>query len=180
MKYSLDTQLQILKMKDNGVSSRDIAEYLNIHKSGVNDFYSNYQKNQKVSKQGPKVLFFDLETSAALVYAFSRHKVFINQDAIHTEGGKILCAGYRWLGEDKTTVLWDHSEVKAGSDYLICQQLHDLVSQADILVAHNGRQFDVRMLEVRCLANGLPPLPNVKIIDTLELARNSSDSLVIN
>ena len=36
---------------------------------------------------------------------------------------------------------------------------------------HNCKNFDVKMLEVRCLANGLPPLPTVQVIDTLEIAK---------
>jgi predicted PolB exonuclease-like 3'-5' exonuclease len=174
MKYSFDIQNSIIELKEKGYSGDAIAEYLQVSKSGVNECYARYlakkQKEQK-EQQGPRILFFDLETSAALVYCFGRHKQFISQDAVHTEGGKILCAGYRWDNEEKSTVLFDQSEVKQGEDYLICSLLHDLFSKADVVVAHNAKNFDVKMLEVRCLANGLPPLPTVKVVDTLEIAK---------
>lgn len=170
MKYSFQQQEKILELQKQGYSGRQIAGILGLSKSGVNDFLGRY-KQRYIHGNGPRILFLDLETSAALAYVFSRHKVFINQDAIHTEGGKILVAGYRFLGEDKTKVLYNKSEIRQGEDYLICAQLWEIFNNADVVIGHNARQFDVKMLEVRCLANGLPPLPAVQVIDTLEIAK---------
>jgi predicted transcriptional regulator/ribosomal protein S27E len=167
MKYSFETQEKILELKNQGHSSRTIGAILGISKSGVNNFLNSQNK----SKAGAKILFIDLETSAALAYCFGRHKVFLNQDSIHTEGGKILVAGYRWLGEEKSTVVYNKSEIRASQDYFLCLLLWDLFNKADVVVAHNAKNFDVKMLEVRCLANGLPPLPTVQVIDTLEIAK---------
>ena len=170
MKYSQHQQDNIWQLHCRGHSSRQIAKISGHSKSGINNFLIK-RLRKTTSKQGARVLFIDLETSAALVYCFGRHKQYINQDAIHTEGGKILVAGYRWLGEPKTDVLYDKSEIRAGEDYLLCVKLWDLFSQADVVVAHNAKNFDVKMLEARCLVNGLPPLPTVQVIDTLEIAK---------
>lgn len=170
MKYSFQQQEKILALQKQGHSGRQIAGILGLSKSGVNDFLGRY-KQRHINGNGPRICFFDLETSAALVYAFGRHKIFINQDAIHTEGGKILVAGYRLLGEDKTKVIYNKSEIRQGEDYLICAQLWEIFNNSDVVIAHNAKQFDVKMLEVRCLANGLPPLPTVQVIDTLEIAK---------
>lgn len=169
MKYTEKIKENILNLQAKGYSGRQIAYQLCLSKSGVNQFLKNSKSSTR--GEGPKILFFDLETSAALVYAFSRHKVFVNQDAVHTEGGKVLVAGYRWLGESKSTVLYNKSEIRASQDYLLCSLLWDLFNEADVVVAHNAKNFDVKMLEVRCLANGLPPLPTVQVIDTLEIAK---------
>ena len=170
MKYSFQQQEKILALQRQGHSGRQIAGILGLSKSGINNFLSK-RLRKTASKQGARILFIDLETSAALVYAFGRHKIFVNQDAIHTEGGKILVAGYRFLGEDKTTVLYNKSEIRQGEDYLICAQLWEIFNNSDVVIGHNAKQFDVKMLEVRCLANGLPPLPTVQVIDTLEIAK---------
>lgn len=170
MKYSFQQQEKILGLQKQGYSGRQIAVILGLSKSGVNDFIARHQQRYSHGK-GPRICFFDLETSAALVYAFGRHKQYINQDAVHTEGGKILVAGYRFLGEDKTKVLYNKSEIRQGEDYLICAQLWEIFNNSDVVVAHNAKNFDVKMLEVRCLANGLPPLPTVQVIDTLEIAK---------
>ena len=170
MKYSSQQQEKILELQKQGHSGRQIARITGHSKSGINNFLSK-RLRKTASKQGARILFIDLETSAALVYAFSRHKVFVNQDAVHTEGGKVLVAGYRWLGEAKSTVLYNKSEIRASQDYLLCSLLWGLFNEADVVIAHNAKQFDVKMLEVRCLANGLPPLPTVQVIDTLEIAK---------
>jgi len=173
--YSPETKSDILFLHKQGLSSRRIADDLGVSKSGVNDFLASLgispKKSNSKQQQGPKVLFIDLETSAALAYCFGRHKVFLQQDNIKTEGGKLLCAGYRWEGQSRSTVLKDYSEVKQQEDYLLCQLMHNLYSKADVVVGHNILGFDHKMLEVRCLANGLPPLPAVKLIDTLQIAK---------
>lgn len=170
MKYSQHQQDTIWQLHCRGHSSRQIAELTGHSKSGVNNVISRSRQIPKRTN-GARILFFDLETSAALVYAFGRHKQYINQDAVHTEGGKVLVAGYRWLGEAKSTVLYNKSEIRASQDYLLCSMLWDLFNESDVVIAHNAKQFDVKMLEVRCLANGLPPLPTVQVIDTLEIAK---------
>lgn len=167
MKYTSDLQTKIDYWVSKGYSSRTIASLFGISKSGVN----NYLNKKKVKVEGPRIAFIDLETSAALAYCFGRHKVFLQQDNIKEEGGKVLCAGYRWLEDDKAKVLYNYSEVKQQEDYLVCQQMHDIYSNSDVVVGHNILGFDHKMLEVRCLANGLPPLPAVKLIDTLQIAK---------
>lgn len=166
MEYSKQTVTAILDLKSNGLSSRDIAKELGISKSGVNNVI-----NRNLKAKGPRVLLFDLETSAALVYCFGRHKQFINQDAVKIEGGKLLVSGYKFLGDEKVTVLYNKQAIKRGEDYELCVKMLQLFSQADVVVAHNAKGFDLKMLETRCLANGLSALPSVKVIDTLELAK---------
>jgi uncharacterized protein YprB with RNaseH-like and TPR domain len=177
LKYNFDTEQKIIQLKKSGMASRAIAEELGVSKSGVNDAYLRLidevqEKEPKRSTGGAKVLFFDVETSAAQVFCFGRHKQFINQDAVKIEGGKLLCSGYRWEGEEQAHVLFNYEEVKAGEDYSVCKAMWELFSQADAVVAHNLKNFDLKMLEARCLANGLPSLPTVKLIDTLEIAKN--------
>lgn len=178
MPYSFDEKNAIIKLANKDYSGRQIAEMLGLSKSGVNDFLNRWlaKEAEKVNiksyePKGPKILLFDLETSAAVVYAFGRNKQFINQDAVHKEGGVILMASYRWLHEDKTHILVDQQEVREGTDLTVTSELWALFYEADAVVAHNARNFDVKMLEAACLRNDLPPLPTVHILDTLEIAK---------
>ena len=145
MKYSQHQQDNIWQLHCRGHSSRQIAKITGHSKSGINNFLIK-RLRKTTSKQGAKILFIDLETSAALVYAFGRHKQYINQDAVHTEGGKILVAGYRRLHEPHTRVLYNKSEIRAGEDYLLCAQLWDLFNEADVVVAHNCVTLDTPIL----------------------------------
>lgn len=175
MRYTQGQKELIIEYSNEGWSSREIAEELGVSKSGVNYLIEREKLKTHATTakqlQGPKILFFDLETAAALAYVFGRRKVFVSQDAIHTEGGWILTAGYRWMHGEKTTVIFNADEIKEGNDYTVCKMLYDLFCEADAVVAHNLMDFDWKMLEVRLLANGLPPLPYVQKIDTLQMAR---------
>jgi DNA polymerase elongation subunit (family B) len=175
--YSKEIQDEIIELRFQGYSSRNIAEILGISKSGVNDFISGLltrntlKTTKEMPKDGPRILLLDIETSAALVYAFGRHKQYISQSAVKSEGGKVLMVGYQWLHEGETHIIVDKEEVRRGEDYDMVKAAIELVSQADAVVAHNGRNFDMKMLEARALANDLPTFPTVHILDTLEIAK---------
>lgn len=203
----------ILAYADAGLSSRRIAGIVGVSKSTVNNYIAaNALHNQfqhyltegnagnkpkvqlqydpkdvafKKPKQGPRVLLFDLETSAALAYTFGRFKVNLSQDNIHTEGGVILCASYKWLGEDTVHTLAFPDEISSNEDFSVVAHLWELFEQADAVVVHNAKGYDYKVLQARCMINEFSPLPNVKVIDTLDMAKknfrlpnNKLDSIV--
>jgi|APGre2960657404_1045060.scaffolds.fasta_scaffold00085_32 transposase-like protein len=177
MKYTSEITDGILELHNQGYSSRQIAVELNISKSGVNDFLKRVRNGEHIDwgipETRPKILIFDLETSAAEVLAFGRNKQFISDDSVLKEGGKILTAAWKWLGEEQTEFFGDLNEVVQGSDETVTAVLWDLFNEADAVVAHNALNFDVKVLRTRCLTNGLPPLPTVKILDTLVMAKRN-------
>lgn len=174
MKYTQKVIDAIFEMNKLGFSSRQIAAELGVSKSGVNDLLKRETKGAKgegVTK--PKILIFDLETSAATVLAFGRNKQFISDDAVITEGGQILTAAWKWLGEDDVYHYANIDEITDKDDSSVCAILWELFEQADAVVAHNALKFDVKVLRTRCLANGYPALPTVKILDTLIMAKKN-------
>jgi hypothetical protein len=58
------------------------------------------------------------------------------------------------------------------SDAHVVRVLHRVLSDADIIVAHNGDAYDIKFTEARMLYHGLPPLPPILKIDTLKVARD--------
>lgn len=167
MKYNNKTKQAIETMHLQKFSSRDIATKLAISKSGVNYFL---QRNDSATNAGPRILFLDLETSAALAYLFGRFKVNIGQANIKEEGGKLLVAGFA-INDNPVSALYVDSKA-VNDDKHICEALHQLFEHVDIVVAHNGRNFDIKMLNARLVFNGFPPLSGVKVIDTLEMAKS--------
>ena len=161
MKYTEEQKQQIYNLSSNGWSGRQIAKYLGISKSGVNDFLnSGYLGNETK----PKILFLDFETAAALVHCFGRHKQFINQDAVVKEGGWILMGGYnRWKEDEESKVVFDSESIVKGDDFAVCSFFWNLLQDCNVIIGHNVKQFDLKVLETRCLANGLPPLPFVQV-----------------
>jgi len=71
---------------------------------------------------------------------------------------------------DKLNPNW----AKARSDdSKIVEAVANELKKYDILVAHNGVDFDLPFLRTRLLVNDLPPLPDFKIVDPVKIARKS-------
>lgn len=125
----------------------------------------------------PKILFYDIETSHNLVAVFKLFgEDYISPDNIVQER-YIICASWKWLGGKKVTAsaLPDNARLFAknpNNDYHVCKALHDILSQADVIVAHNGDKYDIKFTEGRMIAHGLPPLPPIVKIDTLKVAKS--------
>ena len=51
------------------------------------------------------------------------------------------------------------------------RELWELINKADIVIAHNGNEFDIKKANVRFIKHGLLPPADFKTIDTLKVAR---------
>lgn len=171
MSYSKEQQEAISFLKQTGLSSREIANELSISKSGVNYFLA--RDGETITKvKEPRILILDLETAAAVALTFGRFKINLGQENIVEEGGWIMCASWRWLGDDKVqSIQLTRDEVLACDDSRIIATFWELYEEADAIVAHNALQFDHKVLQARTVFNNFPPLPTVKILDTLVLAK---------
>jgi hypothetical protein len=127
--------------------------------------------------KSPKVLFYDLETSLQLVAVFQlKNQDWIQPDSLITER-YIISGAWKWQGEERVhsvsvldfpkSFAKDHT-----NDKYVVETLHGILSQADVIVAHNGDQFDLKYLETRILYHGLSPLPPITSIDTYKVAKS--------
>lgn len=114
----------------------------------------------------PKILILDIETSPNLAYVWGKYE----QDVIeyHNEWN-ILSFSAKWLnGKQVTKGLCDY---KDKTDKSIVSDLHKFLDEADIVVAHNGDQFDIRKIQARfSFYKMLPPSP-FKTVDTKKVAK---------
>lgn len=158
----------------NKISWRAAAKQLGVGKSTLSDSLREYYESVGEDGEGPKILIIDIETAPAIAAAFGRHKVFLTQDHIISEGGVILCFGYKWLGDTEVTIrgLEGQSLLDCNDEQLVVD-IWDLFEQADAIVAHNSKGFDFPMIQARVLYHNLPPLPHVKVIDTLLMAKKN-------
>lgn len=126
----------------------------------------------------PKVLIYDIETS----YIITKEKRWglwddrpINRDIV--QDWHILCFAYKWLGDKKITVValpdfpldyW----ADPTNDIRLVEMLHDLFSQADAVVAHNGNSFDQKKVQARMMVHHMqPPEPYAQIDTKLEIKK---------
>lgn len=182
MKHSDKIVEQVVRMVGAGISSRQVAQELGIGKSTVNDIWNRWIRDPKPfynpdevafkKTEGPKILVFDTETAAATALTFGRFKVNLSQDNILDNGGWLLCACWRWLGSNVTNAIYlTPEEVLNKDDSRIVAKLWELYEQADAVLAHNSQGFDHKVVQTRAIYNGFPPLPQVKVLDTLQLVK---------
>lgn len=128
---------------------------------------------------GPKILMWDVETSKMRheqkTYQLKQHSNYLNPDGI-TRPVTIVCVAWKWLGSNyvaSTSVLNDPERFQNCyyDDYHVVKTIHDLISSADILVAHNGDNFDWKMVRARMIAHGFNPPPRPNLVDTLKICR---------
>ena len=121
----------------------------------------------------PRILLWDVENSPSLGYFFDPWK---QGNIIRVkEEWFMLSYAYRWLGEKKTHVraLPDYPGYNRARhcDRSLVQELWELLSSADITIAHNGDRFDIKKAYTRFLFHNLPPPNPSSSIDTLKLSR---------
>lgn len=120
-----------------------------------------------------RTICLDIETTPLVGYAWKTW----DTDIIRLqEDWHILCCGWKVLGEEETHVvsLTDFKKTYAAdktNDYDLCDSLHDIMSDADVIVAHNGDRFDIRKIQARLLYHGFAPPEPFQTVDTLKIAR---------
>lgn len=117
-----------------------------------------------------RVFLADLELTYAQGYFFpSKREQYIPAKNIKYHQF-CVCAGYKWLHETSVySVIIDKPHKR--NDKNIAVKLHELMTEADIIVAHNGDSFDIKHCNTMFINHGLGPIPELKSIDTLKVAR---------
>lgn len=122
----------------------------------------------------PKILLVDIETSPILAYVWDLWKQNVALNQIKTDW-HLLSFSAKWLGEPANKIIYmDQRNAKnIEDDKPLLQKIWDLLISADVLITHNGKKFDLKKLNSRFILQGFKPLPEIKHIDTLRLARKN-------
>jgi hypothetical protein len=115
----------------------------------------------------PKILLFDLETSPNLSYTWGRWE----QDVIaFKKEWELLSVAYKWLGE-KTVHCITRPDFKDKTDKSLVVALKKLLDEADIVIAHNGDEFDIKKANAKFIEHDLGPTTAFQKIDTKKIAK---------
>lgn len=116
--------------------------------------------------QKTKILLYDLEVSRTIAEGYGSRWDF--KVVKFKRPQLLMCFSYKWLGEKKTHFVSRH-DFKTYRE--LVQALHDILSQADVTVAHNGASFDDKMANRFFLMERMnPPRPR-KAVDTRREAK---------
>lgn len=129
------------------------------------------QKQKQKSK--PKIISFDLEVSPALGYFYP--PTWETGILKIEERQKLMSFAWQIVGEKKihSLCLADMKGYKKNprDDKLLTEKLHEVMSEADILLGQNSDQFDVKMANYFFIRNDLQSIPPTKYMDTKKIAK---------
>jgi hypothetical protein len=119
---------------------------------------------------GPRIKTLDIETSPIVAYVWSLFKVNIGLNQIVTEWS-ILSYCVKDLGKKRVRYMDTSKKSDPRDDYDLLVALHAELSDCDIVIAQNGKAFDLKKINARFIEAGLPPVAPIKVIDTLLVAK---------
>lgn len=182
-KYTDEQKANIESLNNAGLSARKIANQLGLSKSGVVYYLGSLEvegysvrksvpKADSNPKQGPRILLFDLESTPSIAAVFGRFKQNVGLNAVISEGGWLLSAAWKFLGDaDVSSIVLTPEEALKADDSRIVATLYELFERSDWVVAHNGNSFDVPLFRTRLVMHNFPMHKAVKQVDTLQIAK---------
>lgn len=125
-------------------------------------------------RNGPKILIFDLETS--YLETTTRHwdghvNDYIPHDKMTIKEWSILTFSSKWLGDPKITYLDTSKNKNYRDDKNVVLALRDLLDECDIIITKNGKRFDEKMFNARCIKHKIKQPSPYKHIDTEQILR---------
>lgn len=133
-----------------------------------------YPETSHKKRHHAKILVFDIETAPLLAYTWRRYQQNVYSDQAVEDNWPILTWSAKWLFEDKMySMKMTPKEAVNRDDKRVVQGLWSMIDDADIIIAHNGLKFDVRMMNARFFLHGLVPPSSYLVIDTLKAARRA-------
>jgi uncharacterized protein YprB with RNaseH-like and TPR domain len=122
----------------------------------------------------PKTLFLDIETAPAKGYFWGHtHETDIIKVI---RPAFMLSYAYQWQGKEKIHFkgLPDYPLYKSNleNDFFLLKDVAALLDEADIVIAHNGDNFDIKVIQGRFIRYSIKPPSPFKQVDTLKQCRN--------
>lgn len=119
---------------------------------------------------GPRILILDIETSPieGRVWGLWNQNLGLNQI---TKEWNILSYCAKWLG-DPNVIYSDLSQAEnIADDSKLVAELYELLNEADLVVAQNGKRFDLPKIQARFVMAGYKPPRPFRVVDTMLMAK---------
>ena len=122
--------------------------------------------------KAPKILTIDIETAPLESYTWGIWEQNVGLEQIKTDWS-ILSFAAKWLGNPKPIYqdTGGRGADKVRDDKILLDAIWKLMDEAEIIVAQNGKKFDVKKINYRLAENGYTPYSPVRVIDTLLVSR---------
>ena len=164
------------KLIQEGHSQRSACIILGLARSTMQNYLKKIvdedelvSNEQAEPKNKPKLLFYDIETTLAKSYHFGQWKQNLSVKQ-QVQEGHLLSHAWAW-GDSKVvgSVLTQEEALSHDPERLVLEAWA-LLDNADIVVAHYGKKFDIPKLNGYFLKYGLQPPSSFKVVDTKEIS----------
>ena len=124
----------------------------------------------------PNIYIIDIETSPAMALFYGSIYEPVIVKIVDTM--QILSIAIRKHGEKKTKYFAQNElpGYKKGklNDKKLLEIISEQLKDADYIIAHNGDQFDIKIIKERAMFHKLPPFPDIPTFDTKKLIKTTS------
>lgn len=152
----------------NGKKSRDLISDKSQFKTANYD--TTNSKPERI-ETGAKILILDIETAPIRAYVWGIWNQNVSIGQIDSDWYCITWAA-KWLFDKKVySAAVTPGEAVNQDDKRIIKSLWALLNEADMVIAHNGDQFDLPRINSKFLMYGLNPPTPYQSIDTLKHIR---------
>jgi|32_taG_2_1085360.scaffolds.fasta_scaffold04487_8 hypothetical protein len=155
------------------LTKSEIARKIDKPRTTVRDYLFRAQKEDYVEEVYRKsnVLVFDIETSPMIAYVWGLWKQNIPIDRIIRDWS-VICWSAKWLGEKEVKSTWVDTRFGGMHELDVVQGMWELLDEADVVVAHNAKRFDVPKMNAKFIEYGLKEPSPYKVVDTLAIAKS--------
>lgn len=115
---------------------------------------------------GPKILFYDIETSPNLGYVWGKWQQ--NVIKFYKEW-EILSIAYKWQGSEAVHCM-ARPQFKSEKELMVA--FRGVLNEADVTIAHNGDEFDAKKIRAKFAQHRLRPATPAKQVDTKKIAKS--------
>lgn len=160
-----------------GVDESSIRKAAKKEKKSRGSYWSKYKvpnlfNTNEDDLKFPKILVFDIETAPLMAFIWRLKTDYVSPAMLEKSNWWVISWSAKWLFDHN--VMHDvvsPEEAKEEDDSRVVQTLWDLIDEADIVISHNGINFDHKVLNMRWLLNDIHPPAHYRVIDTLRACR---------
>jgi DNA polymerase III epsilon subunit-like protein len=178
------TDEELESLKAAGLSNRAIArEYLGKEsresyvRLRLDRLYGNTRSSvaalhaAKRRKAGPKVLVLDIETAPLIAHMWSLWQNGFGLNQLQQDW-HLLSYAAKWIDSDEVFYRDQRGLEDITDDTILLEEIWELLDEADFVIGHNIRKFDIKKIKARMLLKGFTPPSTFRQIDTLIIAKS--------
>lgn len=158
----------IVKQIEAGETKTNVAQLFGVSRQALSARLNKHSISTTTKPVPLKTLILDIETSPLSSYHWGLWQQNIGDPMRFDDDRSFMMSiAMKWLGSDEVFYFENRTE----DDSEILKETFKFLDRADLVVAHNGKKFDLKKINAFALINNLKPPSPYRIIDTLVEAK---------